>query len=292
MQTIARILTVGGALLALAACGTTDRSMEISGMANQGDAFAKSLQPGYVALGKAEYAEYDFRDAGHFFDKGAAAAAGGAVAPDEIGSRMLPEDKVGELSAARQRLSDALGAGATAKIPSAAARAQVMFDCWMQEQEENHQPKHIEKCRADFEVAMKAVEAALKPKAMAKAAPKPMPAPASKPIVDGLYLVHFDFNDARPGMKSGKVIMQILADYDVDKPARITLTGHTDRSGKNSYNDALALKRAENIKALLTEAGIPADSMAVSSFGEDRPVRATKDGECEGRNRRVEVEFE
>ena len=89
------------------------------------------------------------------------------------------------LSAARERLVAALAGGAADKDPANAARAQVMFDCWMQEQEENFQPAHIAACRDGFTDAMGIVEAALKPApapVAAKPAPQPVAAtPAPKP---------------------------------------------------------------------------------------------------------------
>ena len=183
----------------------------------------------------------------------------------------------------------ALDGGAATKIPSAAARAQTMFDCWMEEQEENHQPKDIAACRKDFEAAMAAVDAAMKPK-MAK--PAPTPAPAPKPVVDGLYLVFFDFDDGRPTTTSGKALLKAIADYNLDKPKQVRVTGHTDLAGSDEYNYALSVRRAENIRAMLAEGGIPMNRIVTNAAGETRPLRPTADGVREARNRRVEIEFD
>ena len=48
------------------------------------------------------------------------------------------------LSGARSRLIAAFGAGARKRAPKQAAEAQLRFDCWMQEQEENFQPDDID----------------------------------------------------------------------------------------------------------------------------------------------------
>ncbi|MDP6705125.1 MAG: OmpA family protein [Alphaproteobacteria bacterium] len=273
----------------LAACGTMDGDT-IAGMENKGDSFAKSLQAGYVALGKSEVAEYDWQDGDYFFNKAIAAASGSPVLPTAMSERKIPESHVGTLTAARQRLMTALDATARMKIPSAAARAQTMFDCWMQEQEENHQPKDIAACRAAFEAAMKAVDEAMKPKMMAK--PKPKPAPPPKPVVDGLYLVFFDFDDARPAATSGKAILKAISDYKLDKPKNVRVTGHTDLAGSDEYNYALSVRRAETIRAMLADGGIPANVIVTNAAGESRPLRPTADGVREARNRRVEIEFE
>jgi OOP family OmpA-OmpF porin len=283
-------LSAAGALMSLlAACGTMDGDT-IAGMENKGDAFAKSLQAGYVALGKSEVAEVDYMNGDRYYDKAIAAASGSPVLPTALSARSIPEANVGELTAARQRLMTALDASARTKIPSAAARAQTMFDCWMEEQEENHQPNDISACKAGFEAAMKAVDEAMKPKMMAK--PKPKPAPPPKAVVDGLYIVFFDFDDDRPLGTSGKVILKAISDYKLDKPKNVRVTGHTDLAGSEEYNYALSVRRAENIRAMLADGGIPANVIVTNAAGETRPLRPTADGVREARNRRVEIEFE
>lgn len=69
-----------------------------------------------------------------------------------------------------------------------------------------------------------------------------------------------------------------------------TVVGHTDRSGPDSYNDGLALRRAQVIADMMGGAGIPAGSIAVSGMGERQPRVQTLDGERTPENRRVEVE--
>lgn len=69
-----------------------------------------------------------------------------------------------------------------------------------------------------------------------------------------------------------------------------TVVGHTDRSGSDSYNDDLAMRRARVIADMMGVAGIPADAIAVSGMGERKPRVQTVDGERTPENRRVEVE--
>ncbi len=289
MSLTLRFAAVGAVATLLAACGTMDGD-KIASMENKGDSFARALQQNYVQLGKAEAAENDWRDADHFFNKAINAAEGQVVNPDAIASRELPGDSVAGLTGARQRLTRALDIGGRKANPTEMAHAQAMFDCWMQEKEENIQPKDIAACREGFETAMEFVENSLRPQVAAMA--KPMAAAPPPPIVDGIYIVYFDFDDARPNMASGKSIIQILKDYEIDKPLFVRLTGHTDTSGARDYNLKLSRARAEAVKALLADGGIPAKNIVVNFSGEDDPVRLTADGVKEKRNRRVEVEFE
>ena len=67
-----------------------------------------------------------------------------------------------------------------------AARAQVMFDCWMQEQEENFQTDHIAACRNRFFAALEEVQKAVEPPApsvlpVQPVKKEPMPAPRPAP---------------------------------------------------------------------------------------------------------------
>jgi OOP family OmpA-OmpF porin len=72
----------------------------------------------------------------------------------------------------------------------------------------------------------------------------------------------------------------------------LQLSGHTDRSGSVVANRAAGLRRAEAVRAELEKRGIPRNAMAVSSFGEERPLVLTEDGVREIQNRRVEIVIE
>ena len=82
---------------------------------------------------------------------------------------------VDELTGVRADLMKALEDGRRTK-PQYAARSQAMFDCWMQEQEEDLQPSHIARCREAFDIAfaeLNKMEAMPEPEPMVEAAPAP-----------------------------------------------------------------------------------------------------------------------
>ena len=112
-----------------------------------GSAFQNDLYAGYIDLSSSEYAEGDYKDSDYFAQKAMTSGSGEAVQPTMIEARDLPSDKQDILTTSRLRLMAAMAAGASDKAPDDAARAQVMFDCWMQEQEENFQLDDIEACR-------------------------------------------------------------------------------------------------------------------------------------------------
>ncbi len=71
-----------------------------------------------------------------------------------------------------------------------------------------------------------------------------------------------------------------------------TVVGHADRSGTDSYNDALSMRRAQAVSARMQAMGIAASAVKVSAKGESEPKVATPDGERNPTNRRVEVTAE
>src|SRR5690606_32756606 len=136
---------------------------------------AKYMFIEYNRLADFEAGEYDWADAGSYGDRALAIASGKDVQPEAISARKLPPETVPELEKARADLVAMIDAGAREKSGVVVARAQGGFDCWMEQQEENHQPAHIKECKDQFEAAMKALKASMSP-AMAAAAPAPAPA--------------------------------------------------------------------------------------------------------------------
>ena len=249
-----------------------------------GSEFSKNLYNGYLDLSEGEYAEYDFADSDVFAQKASLASEGAAVTPDEIADRDLPEDRVSILSSSRERLMAAMAAGAASKSPNNAANAQVMFDCWMQEQEENRQPDDIEACQAGFSDAIAKVEADLEePKAVAEKAPAPAPAPETKS-----WVVYFGFDSANLATDEASKIDEIVK-YAKSSGAKVSLTGHTDRAGANEYNDLLSAERTKAVAKAIGDQGLGVDEVQLISLGEKDPAVATVDDVKEPLNRRVVV---
>jgi outer membrane protein OmpA-like peptidoglycan-associated protein len=77
-----------------------------------------------------------------------------------------------------------------------------------------------------------------------------------------------------------------IANYPVPD---LVVVGHTDKVGTDPFNDALALRRAETVRAELIRRGVaPANIVAVGR-GKRDPLVPTADGVAEARNRRVEI---
>ena len=138
----------------------------------KGDAFSQALYKEYIALSKDEYGEGDYADSDLFAMRAIAAAGGKPTAPEAPDARPQPKRPGALIAKAHPRLVKALaGPGAKAN-PAAAARAQAMYECWAQEQEENNQPDHIDRCRIQFFIALAKIEKKAAAKPAAKAKPK------------------------------------------------------------------------------------------------------------------------
>ncbi|WP_420405814.1 OmpA family protein [Nisaea sp.] len=124
--------------------------------------FLQTLSTQYAALGDRERAEYDWPDTARFYDRAIRAAKGEMIEPETLASRDLPPSALQELTEARSRLLRLFSAGARSIAGPGSARGQAGFDCWMQEQEEGHQPDDIASCRAIYISAVTEMEAAVK----------------------------------------------------------------------------------------------------------------------------------
>ncbi len=296
---LTRSVFAAGICVALAACAGTQLE-QARGVTPTGADFDRALYDGYLDLAADEYAEGDYADSDFFALRAIDAAGGGTVDPDTLSNRDLPEDGVAELGPARQRLVSALSATASGKAPRRAARAQVMFDCWMQEKEENFQPEDIAACRDAYLRTIEAVEAAVTPAPRpapqpaarpAPATPAPAPAPAPTPVPRA-YLVFFDFDDSGLKPEAQQIVGTAATNADTGNIRRISVVGHADRAGTDAYNDRLSLRRAETVRDALIAFGYPAARINIAARGEADPLVPTPDGVREPQNRRVEINFQ
>ena len=125
---------------------------------------------------------------------------------------------------------------------------------------------------------------ALEVQPVAKAEPAPAPIP-------GPYVVFFDFDKAELTDQAKVVLANAARDADSAKIMRVFTSGHTDRAGAATYNDALAKMRVEAVAKYLITSGIDKGKLLTADYGENRPQVATPDGQVEPKNRRVEISF-
>jgi OOP family OmpA-OmpF porin len=249
-----------------------------------GDAFTRQLTGEYRQITLFEADEmYDWRDAGRFARKGLRAADGEVVPPEAIEDWDLPEAYVDIMTKARAELVDLMDASARTKHPELAGTAQGRFDCWIEQQEENHQPDHIAACRNGFQDAIDALKAAMAPKPMPKAEPAPMP------MAPETFVVHFAFDSTELTAASDTVLDNAMRTAKKMGAEDLAVTGHTDRVGPEEYNLDLSLRRASAVLDALVARGANPAAISLAGRGEAEPVVPTADGVYEPANRRVEI---
>ncbi len=122
----------------------------------------------------------------------------------------------------------------------------------------------IKECNPEFFKEVAKVEAPVAPTVTAKAITLSADA-------------FFDF-DKDTLKKEGKASLDKLAkDIKIDQVEYITIVGHADRFGSDSYNQKLSERRANTVAKYLTAKGVPATKIKSSGAGETQPVV-----ECKG----------
>jgi len=118
--------------------------------------------------------------------------------------------------------------------------------------------------------------------------PPPPPPPAPKPIAH-LGGANFDFNKATLKPEGKKILDGAVKTMKDNPTMKVTIEGHTDSVGSDSYNQKLSERRAESAKDYLVSGGISAGRISTVGYGETKPVasNATEAGRAE--NRRVDL---
>lgn len=131
------------------------------------------------------------------------------------------------------------------------------------------------------------------PPVVAPVAPAPAPLPLCPPaaVTPGPFLVFFDWDRSVITPEAAAILDRAADQYAATGQTSIALAGHADKSGKADYNVALSQRRADAVKAYMTNKGVAAGVITTEAFGESRPLVDTADGVREPQNRRVEITF-
>ncbi len=103
------------------------------------------------------------------------------------------------------------------------------------------------------------------------------------------FMLYFFEGNDEPIPQSDEEIARMIAHLGARTIPEILVIGHTDAVGGMQYNDKLSLQRAERVRALLIERGVPEESIRIEGRGKREPIVPTPDGMQEPKNRRVEI---
>ena len=275
MNKTAKFAVLTAAVVALAGCANRPMN-QLGNVSPAGTAFDNDLAQQYIGLSRVEKESGDNKDADAYARRAMAAAGGNPTQPDSPELRQLLPDKYkAELTTERQRLVTALDSSGRTKAPADAARAQAMYDCWIEQATENIQPKHIEACRDAYMTAMANVEAAL-------AAPAPV-----ADVAPSNYLVFFDFAKYNLTPEALDIVRSAAA--GIKPGATVHVIGNTDTVGSAEFNFRLGSQRADAVADQLIADGVSPSAITTESRGEENLLVPTGDGVAEPQNRRAEI---
>lgn len=298
-----RNLIMTGCVIGVSACTGFDSHSEVKALNEAqavGSPFTQHLAAEYREFANNELNNmFDYPDALHFARKGLAAANGDVVMPEPISDWNLLPAHMEELGTARGRLIIAMDLGARDIAPQQTAVAQAAFDCWIEQQEENWQNDDIVNCKTRYLNEIAALEGMIAPAPAYETEPELVTpvvtdVPAAEPMKpeDAMYLVFFDFDKSEVGAGGQNVLDAVAEEFTDRRPEIVRIVGHTDSSGSQSYNQKLAMRRANAVRDGLVDRGVDPATIMVDGRGENELLVETADDVREPANRRTQITFE
>jgi OmpA-OmpF porin, OOP family len=101
--------------------------------------------------------------------------------------------------------------------------------------------------------------------------------------------VHFKFDSAALTSEAKSILDRSLAAIKSNPSKNISVEGHTDSTGSDSYNLDLSQRRAESVVKYLVSQGVSGARLNAKGFGESDPVVANDSSSSRAQNRRVEI---
>jgi outer membrane protein OmpA-like peptidoglycan-associated protein len=108
------------------------------------------------------------------------------------------------------------------------------------------------------------------------------PAPVS-------FIVYFITGQDELTEESRRAFDPVLQDFARRPAAEITVIGHTDQTGSDKINDPLSHKRAERVRDMLVQRGVPSERIGTAGRGSRELLDRGAGPAADARNRRVEI---
>jgi len=112
---------------------------------------------------------------------------------------------------------------------------------------------------------------------------------AAQPLRPAHFTLNFINNKTVLTEESKAQIAQVMDAIRTRKPTEISIFGHTDSTGTDSYNMQLSAERAKAVATLLRKHDPTLDRIEIKFFGDREPLVKSDGRTAEPRNRRAEV---
>ena len=257
------------------------------------DHYFFALANEYLAFSSSEAKQYDWYDSEYFAKKGLRASHGEMVLPETPSDWDLDQPDIARLDKQRRRLMKVIQGSYRHAFAPDVAHAQVLYDCWIEQLEENWQMSDIAECEDNFLSLMTEIEE--------KIAIKMEAGKKNQPIMIGKEsnrentlsrVVYFGFDSYNIDNIGHQIINQVASFINNLTDYTVSVKGHTDSYGTANYNLGLSKKRADSVADLLQKKGVNSSKISVTAHGESMLALDTKDQVSEIKNRRVEIQVE
>lgn len=114
------------------------------------DPFLDRLKRGYIKLSESEWKQEDKKNSKIYAQKAISIMRGLSVEPMEISNLTLSKGQLAPLEEGRQFLLMSFTNNLKQLFPEAAAQAQLMFDCWVEQEVDGRRPEDITYCKSGF----------------------------------------------------------------------------------------------------------------------------------------------
>ena len=83
-----------------------------------------------------------------------------------------------------------------------------------------------------------------------------------------------------------------MAFMQENKNSKVELSGHTDWTGTEAYNQKLSERRVASVQKYVVGKGVDAGRISGRGYGESKPIADNRTREGRAKNRRVEVKVQ
>ena len=104
-------------------------------------------------------------------------------------------------------------------------------------------------------------------------------------------VIYFDFDQSELTDEARSTLDAKIPVLTANPELRLLIVGHTDERGSDEYNLALGQRRAASARRYLSQRGIAADRIEITSRGEEEPAAMGSDESAWQQNRRDEFQI-
>jgi peptidoglycan-associated lipoprotein len=99
----------------------------------------------------------------------------------------------------------------------------------------------------------------------------------------------FEFDSSALSAQARRILNNNAEYLRANSDITVTVEGHCDDRGTDTYNNALGQRRADSVREFLIGHGISTNRLVAVSYGEKRPIALGKDETSWSKNRRAQI---